>query len=288
MFYALGALTIFLIPYMFLNLSYRFESIYLYAPVLIAVEVLIYFFTVLWQAEVVQYYALSVYAIMMVFARLLLCLLGAIVYSTMTPENFFDVFYRIWVGNPLAQLLQILLMLYFVPHILIDVAPGLINDKARAILQVEALTKSQGEFARTNHITEPLGGFIKVYSFPDLQACFRKIIGLEGFVIYSNEGLLMWNDLDIRFDIENLIIRFMFANKDLDITASRYGLREIERLIITTTEHFVFNIKLGKRFFLLAFFNNKSPTQEVFSKIDMMIMTTYEFLRSRYQILEAV
>lgn len=285
LFFLFGIISIFLIPFMFLGLPSWFESIRQYLIVIIFFEFLIYFLAELVQTEWKQVFHVFVYSLIIVFIRGFVSLIGTVIYAPMSNMSFNSVFYQLWIGNPVAQLFQILLLLYFIPHIMIYIAPGLLKQESRNIIHPSEQQKSRIELSKELYFAEPMGGFIRVYSFNELQTSFRKMIGLEGFLIYSNEGLIVWEDLAINFDIEKLIVEFMRLQNNIDGAIGKFEILDSEKYIIDTPDHIIFNVKLNKGFYLVAFFNKKIQLTEIYPRMKMLIKSAQEFLSEKYNLI---
>ncbi len=285
LFYFLGGLAIFLIPFLFLNLPSWQQTIEKYLFVVILVEFFIYLFMGLWQSDGRQIIHILVCSVAMCVARIILCIIGSFIYASMGTLVFSDIFMKLWIGNPLAQLLQILLMLAFIPYILVFIAPGLFSDEDRKILFPTEVKPPKQELSRESHLIEPMDGFIRVYSFQELQNCFRKTIGLEGFIIYDTNGLIIWEDLAINFDIQKLVVRFMQLDKNMDGFIKDFDFIINERIAIETPGHMLFNIKMKGGFYLIAFFNKKIQLPDIYPRMKVLTKSTEELLKSRYQII---
>lgn len=286
LFYLLGVLSIFLLPFMFLNLPSWYETINKYIFLLIIVEYFIYLFVGLWQTAGKQVVYLLIYSAVMFIIRINFCIFGGLIYSFFGQSLFAETFIQLWIGNPISQLLQILLLIYFVPYVAIYVAPGLIRDENKKLIFSQDLQKQKSETQKeVGHFAEPLGGFIRVYSYPELQSCFRKTIGLEGFIIYSSDGLIVWEDLAINFDIDNLVIKFLQLDRNIDMFIKDFEFNVNEKLILDTPEHMLINVKLNEYFYLIAFFNKKIQISEMIPRMKVLIKSTQELIKSKYQLL---
>jgi predicted regulator of Ras-like GTPase activity (Roadblock/LC7/MglB family) len=124
---------------------------------------------------------------------------------------------------------------------------------------------------------------VRLYSFQELENYFHKIIGLEGFVLYSHEGLVVWKDLQIDLDVESLVARYKNYNAGIDWVTQECGLGQSMRFIVETQHHFLINIHVATGFFLLLVFNNQLPLSDIVHRIGIMVRSIQAFLASRYR-----
>jgi predicted regulator of Ras-like GTPase activity (Roadblock/LC7/MglB family) len=197
-----------------------------------------------------------------------------------------DAMLRVWVGNPISVVLQMLGIMLLTPHIVRLVAPGLISEEMNEFLEGShakaALPGHEGREGREGMETTPMGGFIQVFSFEELQSILRKSVGMEGFILYSSEGLVVWKDMPIRLDLEALISRVQTISDQLGKTVEDMGLSRARKVVIESREHYIFNTRLNSNFGLIMIFSSAVKLEECWPRLGVMAKTVREFLQWKY------
>jgi hypothetical protein len=121
-----------------------------------------------------------------------------------------------WVGSPIALALQLTIIVLMLPFCLHAWAPGFLNTRSLEQItgwKLRSLSTRQASANASEAIEkqvvpaeeislEPLlnpsvssAMHPFIYSFADLERYYEKVVGLEGFVILSGEGLIIWTRL---------------------------------------------------------------------------------------------
>ena len=212
---------------------------------IIMVELFLYFFFALISGVIENPGRLILYTIVMSSIRILSCLVASSFFAAFSPAGQYHVFLAFWVGNPILVLVQVLVVMLFGPHLLLSVWPGLMGEKAGlALRDIEPPPKVEPPVTLQTG-GEPLGGFVRVYHFPELGRLLSNIIGLEGYILYTWEGLILWHDCQLRFDAENLVVHFQQEWNHQRKSQSHVGFNEPERIITQTIEHNFIHVRFG-------------------------------------------
>lgn len=113
-----------------------------------------------------------------------------------------------WMGSPFALALQMIVIALALPVALHSWAPGFLNENSLTRLgkyttdlsgqlsSAKSEPKRQEAHAADHAQSAAMQPFI--YEFEELERYYNKVIGLEGFVILSNEGLIIWERMPWR------------------------------------------------------------------------------------------
>jgi predicted regulator of Ras-like GTPase activity (Roadblock/LC7/MglB family) len=132
------------------------------------------------------------------------------------------------------------------------------------------------------HLSAPTGQFIQVFSFDELAAVVRKTPGLEGFAIYSNEGLVVWRDLPIRLDLDGLVARLVSGAAGLGKVASGAGLGGLQRLLLESGQHCIYAAPVGENFGVVLVGRDSASSPDLHGRTSVVLSTVREFLRWKY------
>ncbi len=191
----------------------------------------------------------------------------------------------VWI-NPLPAVIQLMLLAFAGPYLLAATVPELVGPHETERLLGDqapggAAAPAQAGGGPVQEST-PSGGFIQVFSYEELAATVRKSPGLEGFLIVSNEGLIVWRDWPIRIDVEYLAAHTVRHAQDLGELMLTSGLSRVRRVLVEGRDHTIFFTPISSNFSLILIFSGKVPTQDIFARIPVLAKTTREFLQWRY------
>lgn len=178
--------------------------------------------------------------------------------------------------HPIATVIQGVTMLIAGPFLLATILPDLVGSD-----QVEKLLGTPKKVT-SGMDSNPTGGFVQVFSFEELGAQIKKCHGLEGFVIYSNEGLVVWRDLPMRIDLDVLTAQVLKHSMGLGALFSDSGLTKVRRVMVESREHFLFATTLNQNFGLILLFSGRVAPEEILARIAVLAKTTREFLQYKY------
>ena len=289
LFLVFGFLTIFLLPFFFTPMPPLPTHTMLF-PV-VALEFLLYFLYISVNTKQTDLGPAFVCSFVLVVGRWIICLIDGLLFSLFNPDFLASNIGALWVGNPVSALLQMFVILTFVPHLAVRFAPGFLGEAARSLLLRSSDSVSVQKSARERPelpTATPLGGLVRVYSFQELEDYFHKIIGLEGFVLYSEEGLIVCKDLQIDLDVEGIVARYYNFNSGIEWVTQSHGLGKPIRITVETQNRYLFNIQVTSQFFLLLIFNNQLPLLDIVHRIQIMVRSVQAFLASRYRFPAAI
>lgn len=257
------------------------------APVVLIVEFVVYFVLSMLTNPRISLPGIAAVSFGMVSIRflgsLVAMMVGGLVVAQGTPAG--EMLLGMWVGNPMSIFLQAVVVVIAFPHLMAEVAPEIVSREVRGKLvdsTETALPRTEDAQASGLMETSPSGGFIQVFSFEELSGVVRKSHGLEGFLVFNNEGLVVWRDLPIRLDIDELIARVGNGFSDLDRTSRSIGVGEVRRMHLETTEHLLHAAQLDENFGLLLVYNKQTSIPETYSRVAVVSRTVQEFLQWKY------
>ena len=237
----------------------------------------------------VEFTPLLSFSIFLALFRAFMCLIAgmlAALFEIRSTTGAWESFVLIWLTNPVSLLLQMLVIALATPHILMEIAPGLLGPRLTDLLRMEQVAmksvSSSSDATTAPPTATPAGGAYLVYSFEELDAQLIKTVGLEGFIIYSSEGVVVWKNLHINIDTDRLVIE---VRELLDKTGSltgTIGLDSVLSVIFQTHNHILFNGIMDDRFGYILIFNTKLPIPEIYGRVEVITESIKLFLSSRY------
>ncbi|MBI1292626.1 hypothetical protein GC173_15520 [bacterium] len=217
-------------------------------------------------------------AVLFVIVRAVCGIVGGIIYgSSLAGESASTVQFAAWT-NPVAVIVQVATLVLAGPYMLAVVFPDLLGRDAVERISGKAASPVGGTTLESN----PAGGFIQAFSYEELGAFIRKSHGIEGFIIYSQEGLVVWHDLPLRIDIDRLTARVLSSSVQVGDIMQDNGLTKVRRVMVETREHFLFATTLNHNFGLILLFNSKVTPEEILSRIAVIAKSSREFLQWKY------
>ncbi|MEO8376636.1 MAG: roadblock/LC7 domain-containing protein, partial [Candidatus Sumerlaeota bacterium] len=185
--------------------------------------------------------------------------------------------------HPLTVALQVAMLLSAGPYLLALAIPELIGTGQAASLRGDQLQTGAGAQTKLTALDmSPTGGFIQVFSFEELASMMKKSHGLEGFVIYSNEGLVVWKELPVQVQLDTLVAKISAEATHLGQLMQDNGLSKVRRLMLESREHYLFATTLNQNFGILLLFSGRSAPEEIFSRIGVLAKSTREYLQWKY------
>ncbi len=189
--------------------------------------------------------------------------------------------------NPVAAAIQVFTVLVTGPYILAITFPDLIGKDAARSLRggpaAPSVSSSRSSVAMLGSLeTSPTGGFIQVFSYEELTGVIRKSPGLEGFVIYNEEGLVVWKDIPMKIDVDALAARIMSGGTQLGRVVLDSGLSRLRRIAIESRDHHILSTTLNQSFGMIIIFSSRTQQDEMFTRISILSKTAREFLQWKY------
>lgn len=193
-------------------------------------------------------------------------------------------FYVPWL-HPISAVVQVAILLMVGPYLIANFVPELVGRNEAKRLVGDAGQREKGKQIALE--ASPTGGFIQVFSFEELASVIKKSHGIEGFVIYSSEGLVVWKDIPLRLDVDSLTAKVLHSSAVIGDIMQQSGLTKVRRVMVESREHFLFATTLNQNFGLLLLFNGKVSPDEIISRIAMLAKSSREFLHWKYPALQA-
>lgn len=255
--------------------------------VVLIVEVVVYFVvSMLVNARVTVSMAAGT-AIVYTITRWICSLIGVILYG-LYAQGAPEASAFLACVNPISAVAQAIILLMAGPYILALAIPELIGrTEAESLLGKQSSRMQAGASARLGLDSIPSGGFIQVFSFEELAALIRKSPGLEGFIVHSAEGLVVWRDLPMQVNVEVLTARISSESLRLGQLLQENGLTRVRRLVLESREHYLFATMLNQNFGIIMLFNGRSSPEEIYSRIAVLAKTAREFLQWKFPSLPA-
>jgi predicted regulator of Ras-like GTPase activity (Roadblock/LC7/MglB family)/uncharacterized RDD family membrane protein YckC len=213
-------------------------------------------------------------ALLFLILRGICAAIGGLIALGIAAEGSIGVF-NAW-SNPLCVILQVVVILVGGPYLVATVIPDLVGSE-----QAAGLTGSAKQLSGAID-SSPTGGFVQVFSYEELAGLIKKGHGVEGFIIYSNEGLVVWHDLPVRLNIDVLTAKVLNASVQMGNIMMENGLTKVRRVMVETREHAVFATTLNQNFGLIILFNGRTSPSEVSSRIAVITKSAREFLQWKY------
>jgi len=255
-------------------------------PILLAVELLVYFVLSMVANPAASLGAVIGLSVLMMLARLCCVVVGvslaAVVGDLVTPvpQTIAAVS-----SNAVFFLLHLMTVLVASPHVVDGLLPGYFTGEAK--LRVRGDDGPLGDEAAVVRLApapehSAKGGFVQVFSFEELSGVLRKSTGLEGFLIYNNEGLLVWRDLPMRLEVDDLVAQLSSSHHQLSARVERGGLTRVSRLAIELRDHLVFVAPLNAGFGIVLVYSGRVSPADCFARLGNVARTAREFLQWKY------
>ena len=288
--YLLGIILFFSFPFLVLILNVDQTHIkemdiglpFYLLPVLFVLEILIYFFFGSLAGTSLSTTQLVEYSMIMAVFRFALCLIGAMVFSSFQAIPHTTAIQILWAGNPLLILLQVFLLMMFGPYLILVFFPGLMGEKEHLYLSEVETSRRMKPLRSVRSESIPLGGFIRVYGFLELGRLFSNLIGIEGYILYTWEGLVLWQDCQLRLDMEKVVSCFMKEWDCHRVNDLAIGFDEPLRIVTQTNEHSFIHVMFNRDFSGIFIFRPDAHMSEILGRMKYLDRTAREFLATRY------
>lgn len=290
---ALGFLSVALAGLLFGLFPAGFEPVEVVAGAVVLGELILYFIALLLTSPSLGGGRILTLSLLLALARLALSVVAAPALALGAGADGADALLRIWVGNPFGALVQAVLLLITLPFALEKIFPSWLSEDMRARLAAEEGGAPGAPAARTAasppratepvyRETSPAGGVIQVFSYEELQSIFRKSVGLEGFILFTVEGLVLWKDLPIRLNLDTLIAQLQSQCDTLALSVETHGLTRARKVVVESREHALYYTRLNNNFNLVMIFSSAAMPQECWNRLAIMAKTAREFLQWKY------
>ncbi|MBN1903268.1 roadblock/LC7 domain-containing protein [Candidatus Sumerlaeota bacterium] len=251
-------------------------------PFLVIIEILIYLFFGILSGGGSSLPYLCLYSFLLLLFRLLCCFLSGIVFSDYNETHSLASLIGFWMGNPLLVLLQMFLLMMLGPHLAWLLNPRMVSDKAlgfvgerKAFLETRNLRPGSSE-------ATPVGGFVRVYNYEELGSLFLNVMGMEGYILYTHEGLILAKDCQLRFDSDRLAAISLVEWNNHKNAQLKIGFDEPERIISQTSEHNFLHVSFNQRFYGIFIFKRKVDMEETLSRLEPLTRSARELLEMKY------
>ncbi len=240
-------------------------------PIVIAAEFIVYFLFTFFSSPRMTLGSIGLMSVAMIVTRCVASFLAGLLHSLLlhdvaTPDAF-----GLWVGNPVSILVQMVALMVTVPHILETFMPNVLGRG------------NAGPQERRGDVeSSPAGGFVQAFSFDDLSGVIRKTPGLEGFLIFSQEGLVVWKDLPLRLETDEVTARLMQTTSNIGQVSEGGGLARLRRVFVQTREHLLCIVELNANFGMILVYNGRTKLAECEPRVDILGKTAREFLQWKY------
>ncbi|MCX7766856.1 MAG: hypothetical protein N2246_09165, partial [Candidatus Sumerlaeia bacterium] len=230
-------------------------------------------------------------ALMLTLFRAVVCACSLLILNLfpIIPASPQPTFVSLWMGNPISIFLQIIIIGLIIPHILREFAPGLLGKQLETIISLDIQSGKEEKFP-TSHNSESIpvskvSTVYNIYSFPELDTLLNKTIGLEGFIIYNEEGLIVWQNTRIKIDAERLVIEAMRSGERIKTWTTELGLLPCTKILLETSSHCILNGFVNRTFGYILIFNRTLPVEEMQYRVSVIGESISGFLKSQYRAL---
>lgn len=280
----LGLASVVAVGLVFGPMTPAFEDLTMIVWLIVLIEAVVYFLAALLSNPEIGAVRAWVLSLLLCFTRFLLCAMGGMVLAVFVDHPLGESILRVWVGNPAGAFVQAFLLMLVAPHALQILAPGLVSESMVQVMEGGDESQNAIPLVRSEYSvgSEPVGGFIQVFSLQELQSMFRKSIGMEGFIIYTAEGLVLWKDMPIRLDVDELTARIHALMEEAATTIEEFGLTRVRKTVIESREHTIFQTRLNPNFGLIMLFAGSVKIDECWTRLGVLARTTKEYLQWKY------
>lgn len=270
------------IPLGFMNVFPSLENPEGVLIFILLAELAIYFVLTIFSSPKATIASSALVALVFLVLRFAGCLIAAILGAAKGGEGSGVV--AMWVGNPVPVLVQIIVLIMMGTHIMAKFLPEAVAPEMTARLEAQerGSRRSSRDTIATQPQTSATGGFVQVYSYEELAGVLRKTQGLEGFVIFSSEGLVVWRDLPLRIELDTVVARTLSLMDQFGGVMDSSGLTRVRRVMVESKDHLLFMTPLNLNFGLLMLFSTRTPTEEIIGKVGFISKTSREFLQWKY------
>ena len=251
-------------------------------PLALLLELLIYFVVGLITGVANEPVQLIQYCFLMAFMRFLACFIAGNIFSILGAATLSSSMLLLWMANPYVVIIQILVIMMFSPHLIADISSSAISEEARRNLGKEP---REGMQKRPEHFHiegEPVGGFIRVYSFEELGRLISNIVGVEGFVLYTWEGLVLWENCQLSFDMEKVVVTSQKAMDYLTATQDKIGMGAPSKVLTRTDDHYFLNVQFNDKFCGVIILKSDVNVGEILQKFSYIEKSATEFFEMKY------
>ncbi|MBI5153963.1 hypothetical protein HZA57_01895 [Candidatus Poribacteria bacterium] len=267
-----------------------FDGLSVVIPVIVVIELVLYFFLTLFTNPRMSIATVAVLAVAMILVRWIGSIVAALLMESLMPNQWHVLVatggngMTVWMGHPPSVFIQILVLILSMPHILDAAAPSLIGSEVRDKLGSAPPATSRAAVPKLGGImdTMPAGGFIQVFSYEELSGVLRKTQGLEGYIIYNSEGLIVWRDLPLRLELDALIAKLMVRAYQIGEVVAETGLARVRKVVVESRDHYIFVTQLNQNFGMLLVYNTQVSASECFGKLGVLAKSAREFLQWKY------
>lgn len=267
-----------------------FSGFTLFQGVLLGLEFLIYagvLAAIFSRVDILQILAISVFAIAM---RGGLCLIaGALGYHLLpvvsggeaAAPHFLDIGLNLWVNEPYLMAMQVALTLLSLVSYM-GLHQVSVRKEAKTGARQQIGGSSRGMESRVNL---PVGGFIQCYSYSDLHDLMRKLPGVMGFALATDEGLLVTGEgSGLPFPLDSTVVRLQIGSALLSEYQRRSGL-PVDELWQFSEEYTLIMMSVEPCFFLLIFVKPTVELYELRPRISALRRSAEIFLSERHALL---
>lgn len=266
------------IPMAFVGSPTTLDNPAVWVPIFVVGELVLYFLLSLATNPRLTLGATAMLSIMMAVARLAASLVALALLTLVFAREVGPL--MVWASDPVSVILQVVVLIVTTPHLLDAASPGLVDRETRRKLSGGERELPVARMPSTEAM--PTGGFIQVFGFEELAATIRKTPGLEGFLIFSSEGLIVWRDLPLRVDADRLTAKLMALSRETAVVVNESGLARVRQVVIESREHLVAVVELTANFGLILVYNGQVNVGECAPRIAILAKTTREFLQWKY------
>jgi len=259
-----------------------FGNVAVLLPLVLALELLFYFVITMITSPRMGLSAVFGLSVIMIGARAGCTLIGFALSEVVVPGGRDASFLILYVGNLLSLAFQIVTIILVTPHILSALKPGMVDKEMMSKLGLSGFASGSSKSKVPQDHAMPSGGFVQVFSYDELEGVLRKTAGLKGFVLFNNEGLVVWSDLPGVGDIDSLASQMMSLTSQIGRTLEDSGLNRMQKVVSQTKDSTLILHELNANFGLVLVYDNQTKMVEIDAKASVLVKTAREFLQWKY------
>ncbi len=195
------------------------------------------------------------------------------------------ILYKMWYAQPLIPIIQIFIFYTILPDILVTLEPHLLKEEyLKEVKQFDIPDEELLDIKDKTEVKEESDDvFSQILSLNALALCFGKFPYLEGLIISSGEGTILWKEAPNYIHAEMISGRFnQIIKESLRADHILHG-SGITKIIIETNRNTTLCVPLTRDFIVIFIFTKKISLNEIENKIKNFSLVLNEFIEREYK-----
>jgi len=223
--------------------------------------------------------------------RVVFCLASGLIVWTVTstldisspgetlPDSALAIGLNLWLGQPLPIAVHLILTGITTLSVMLALKPSLTNRWGAEKTARAAFLHSQASKPSAN---APVGGYIHLYSYQQLHDFVRKVPGMMGFALATDEGLVVTGEGgQLPFPLESAVPRLQIGTSLLKAYQRRSGM-PVDELWQFSDQYTLIMVSLEPCFFLIVFVRPDTDMSDLKPRITAVRRSAETFLVERH------